>query len=149
MIGSEINSMKKGSFRFLMKYQRIWRKKKKKREKEKLMEWENKINIFSSSTKLYCLQETAVDFISKLFVITYCHSIAGKFLNLVKMHLKSAFMAFEITALIIDQTLQHGIHKCNTLITVGISDGVEKKAQICLSLSFARNRWCLPNYCKL
>lgn len=36
-------------------------------------------------------------------------------------------MAFEIMALIIDQTFQHGIHKCNTLITLGVSCGVEKK----------------------
>lgn len=91
------------------------------------MEWVNKINILSSSANLYWLQDAAVDFVSKLFVVSHCHSVAGKFLNLVKLYLKSAFMAFEIMALIIDQTLQHGIHKCNTLITLGISCEVEKK----------------------
>lgn len=61
------------------------------------MELVNKINILSSAS-LYRLQEAAVDFISKLFVVSHCHSVAEKFYNLVKLYLKSAFIAFEIMA---------------------------------------------------
>lgn len=58
------------------------------------MESVNQINTFSSSTNLYWQQEEAVDFVRKLFVISLCHSVAGKLLNLVKLHLKSVFYGF-------------------------------------------------------
>lgn len=90
------------------------------------MELVNKINILSTAN-LYWLQDAAVDFISKLFIVSHCHSVTEKFFNLVKLYLKSAFMAFEIMALIIGQALQHGIHKCNTLITLGVSCEVKKR----------------------
>lgn len=43
-------------------------------------------------------------------------------------------MAFEIMALIIDQTFQHGTHTCNTIITLGVSCEVEKDAQLGICL---------------
>jgi len=66
--------------------------------------------------KFTLVQEAAVAFISKLFVLSHPHRVVERFLNLVKQYLKVLFMASEIMALIIDETLQHGIHKCKTLI---------------------------------
>lgn len=94
MMCNRIISKQSGSFQFLNEVPKDTSWGKMQPAKEKLMEWVNKINTLSLSTNLYWLQEVAVDFIKKLFVISHCHSVAGKFLNLVKLYVKSAFYSF-------------------------------------------------------
>lgn len=44
--------------------------------------------------KIIKAEETAVALISELFAVSYRHSVARKFFNLVKLHLKSTFYGF-------------------------------------------------------